>query len=85
MEPRGSSACVSWIRTWTQTTLRPPCLLQHTVEHKVLTFWKSMNFDLCVSRWKRERLLHTGFLQMVGGEYLNCCGTSLISAWQSIH
>lgn len=44
-----------------------------------------MNFDLCVSRWKRERLLHTGLRQMVGGEYLNCCGTSLISAWQSRH
>lgn len=31
------------------------------------------------------RLLQTGFLQMVGGEYLNCWGTSLISPWQSMH
>lgn len=44
-----------------------------------------MNLDLCVSRWKRARLLQTGFLQMVGGEYLNCCGTSLIIPWQSMH
>lgn len=50
-----------------------------------ITFWKSMNLDLCVSRWKRERLLQTGFLQMVGGQYLNCWGTSLITAWQSMH
>jgi len=49
------------------------------------TFWKSMNLDLCVSRWKRARLLHTGLRQMVGRAYLNCCGTSLITPWQSMH
>lgn len=60
-------------------------LLQAKHVRTAATFWKSMNLDLCVSRWKRERLLQTGFLQMVGGEYLNCWGTSLIMAWQSMH
>uniref|UniRef100_A0A6B0UYH9 Putative secreted protein n=1 Tax=Ixodes ricinus TaxID=34613 RepID=A0A6B0UYH9_IXORI len=51
MFPRGSSACVSWMRT----------------------FWKSTKVDRLVSRRNRVRLLHTGFLQMVGWVYLNCC------------
>lgn len=99
IEPRGSSACVSWIRTWThrvndksdtcrlQLSVPVPFFMYAKIRKSLysVTFWKSMNLDLCVSRWKRERLLHTGFLQMVGGEYLNCWGTSLITAWQSKH
>lgn len=93
IEPRGSSACVSWMRTWTgKSWLQSetsghmlPSVHSLPLYAQKVTFWKSMNLDLCVSRWKRERLLQTGFLQMVGGEYLNCCGTSLITAWQSMH
>lgn len=36
MEPRGSSACVSWIRTCTRTPIRPPPLLRHAEQHRVL-------------------------------------------------
>lgn len=101
IEPRGSSAWVSWIRTYfsdrksrsepqisliTHPPLHPHvCFVLIAQIYTKLTFWKSMNLDLCVSRWKRARLLQTGFLQMVGGEYLNCWGTSLIRAWQSMH
>ena len=53
MQPRGSSACTSWI----------------------LTFWKSTNLDLLRSSSNRVLLLHTGFLQMAGCVYLNCCST----------
>ncbi len=49
----------------------------------ILTFWKSTKRDLLVSSMKRRRLAHTGFLQMVGCVYLNCCSTSLMTDWQS--
>lgn len=49
----------------------------------ILTFWKSTKRDLFVSSMKRRRLAHTGFLQIVGCVYLNCCSTSLMTDWQS--
>lgn len=49
------------------------------------TFWKSTNLDLFVSSRNLLLLAQTGFLQMFGCVYLNCCSTSLITVWQSRH
>lgn len=50
-----------------------------------ITFWKSTNRDLLVSRRNLLLLAQTGFLQMLGCVYLNCCSTSFITVWQSRH
>ena len=47
------------------------------------TFWKSTNRDLLTSNVNLERLLQTGFRQIEGWVYLNCCSTSGIEVWQS--
>lgn len=54
-------------------------------QHHPCTFWKSTNLDLLVSSRNLLLLAQTGFLQMFGWVYLNCCSTSLITVWQSRH
>lgn len=69
----------------TPSTYTGTSLVAITPQHHPCTFWKSTNLDLFVSSRNLLLLAQTGFLQMFGWVYLNCCSTSLITVWQSRH
>lgn len=56
----------------------------HCIFSRHPTFWKSTKRDLLVSSVNLCLFAQTGFLQIVGCVYLNCCSTSLTTDWQSI-
>lgn len=66
-------------------TTRTITICHHPIQPHRCTFWKSTNLDLFVSSRNLLLLAQTGFLQMFGCVYLNCCSTSLITVWQSRH